>query len=167
MEAVGQGSEGTVAFAVRRARPSDLSGVVACLALAFEPYRKEYTPDAFRDTVLSIADAEQRVCEMTILVAEDRSARIVGTIAHHVVRPGEGHLRGMAVLPELQGRRIAERLLDAAETELRALGCSGVTLDTTGPLARAIRFYARRGYTATGVVRDFFGMPLFEYAKRW
>jgi len=40
-----------------------------------------------------------------------------------------------------------------------------VTLDTTRPLERAIRFYERCGYRATGVVRDFFGMPLFEYAK--
>ena len=40
-----------------------------------------------------------------------------------------------------------------------------MTLDTTRPLECAIRFYERCGYRATGVVRDFFGMPLFEYAK--
>ena len=38
-------------------------------------------------------------------------------------------------------------------------------VDTTEPLQRAIRFYTRHGYSATGIVRDFFGMPLFEYEK--
>jgi GNAT superfamily N-acetyltransferase len=69
------------------------------------------------------------------------------------------------VHPRHQGRGIADRLLHAGETELRRLGCSRVTLDTTRPLECAIRFYERCGYRATGVVRDFFGMPLFEYAK--
>jgi hypothetical protein len=40
-----------------------------------------------------------------------------------------------------------------------------VTLDTTWPLQRAIRFYERQGYAATGRETDFFGMPLYEYAK--
>jgi len=62
-------------------------------------------------------------------------------------------------------RLIADRLLHAAEAELRALGCSRATLDTTRPLERPIRFYERSGYRATGAVSDFFGMPLFEYAK--
>ena len=151
---------------IRRAVPDDIDGVMSCLAVAFEPYRESYTPDAFQDTVLTVQRAERRLQQMTVLVAEDRSARIVGTIACHVATPGEGHLRGMAVAPEIQGRGVAERLLAAAETELRGLGCSRVTLDTTQPLQRAIRFYVRQGYKPTGVVTDFFGMPLFEYERR-
>jgi GNAT superfamily N-acetyltransferase len=69
------------------------------------------------------------------------------------------------VLPGLQGHGVAERLLLAAEAELRASGCARVTLDTTEPLERAIRFYLRHGYAATGVTTDFFGMRLHEYAK--
>jgi ribosomal protein S18 acetylase RimI-like enzyme len=40
-----------------------------------------------------------------------------------------------------------------------------VTLDTTRPLQRAIRFYERHGYRQTGRVSDFYGMELIEYAK--
>jgi len=40
-----------------------------------------------------------------------------------------------------------------------------VTLDTTAPLAHAIHFYEINGYSATGRIGDFFGMPLYEYAK--
>ena len=157
----------TAGVTVRQARPSDAVGVMACLAAAFEPYRQSYTPEAFRDTVLTAQGAERRFREMTVLVAVDDAGRVIGTIAYQLVSPGEGHLRGMAVDPESQGRGAAERLLSAAETGLRGLGCSRVTLDTTQTLKRAIRFYLRHGYRATGVVKGFFGMALFEYEQVW
>jgi amino-acid N-acetyltransferase len=106
-----------------------------------------------------------RFQEMTVLVAEDESGEIVGTIAHQLTPSGEAHLRGMAVDPRRQGSGIAERLLAAAERELSAQGCRLVTLDTTEPLKRAVCFYRRCGYEATGRRTDFFGMALFEYAK--
>jgi ribosomal protein S18 acetylase RimI-like enzyme len=71
----------------------------------------------------------------------------------------------MAVLPECQGKGVAEALLRAAEDELRRRGCTCITLDTTAPLQRAIRFYERHGYRASGKVGDHFGMPLYEYVK--
>jgi ribosomal protein S18 acetylase RimI-like enzyme len=152
-------------YTIRRAQPDDFAGIVACLAAAFEPYRDRYTQAGYEDTVLTIETCVRRSREMTILVASDRSGRIAGTIGWEVLRAGEGHLRGMAVLPELQGSGIAEDLLTSAEADLRTLKCSRVTLDTTKPLERATQFYKRHGYTATGRVSDFFGMPLFEYEK--
>ena len=150
---------------IRRASREDIPGILACLAASFAPYRAQYTPEGFRDTVLSPEAAARRLCEMTILVAE-QEGRIVGTIAHRLETEGEGHLRGMAVLPDFQGQGVAERLLQEAEVGLRQAGCARVTLDTTDPLERAIRFYARHGYQPTGVTRDFFGMRLVQRAKR-
>jgi len=72
----------------------------------------------------------------------------------------------MGVVPACQGRGVAGQLLEAVEAELRAQGCSIATLDTTEPLRRAVRFYERNGYRASGRVTAFFGMPLFEYVKR-
>jgi hypothetical protein len=40
-----------------------------------------------------------------------------------------------------------------------------VSLDTTEPLRRAMRFYERNGYQRSGKVTDFFGMTLIEYIK--
>jgi hypothetical protein len=40
-----------------------------------------------------------------------------------------------------------------------------VTLDTTAPLVRAIRFYERNGYARSGAVSNFYGMQLYEYRK--
>jgi len=77
----------------------------------------------------------------------------------------KGHLRGMAVRPPWHGQGIAQQLLDAAEAELRGHNCRRMTLDTTDPLKRAIRFYEKNGFRPTGKITDFFGMPLFEYEK--
>src|SRR5262245_19908296 len=150
---------------IRRADERDIAAVLACLAATFEPYRSLYTPDPFRDTVMTKESAEPRFREMTVLVALDEHSSVVGTIAYQVAASSEGHLRGMAVLPAFQGYGVAERLLAAAETALAADGCSRVTLDTTEPLQRAIRFYRRHGYHPSGRVQDFYGMPLFEYQK--
>lgn len=152
-------------ISVRRAGEEDLAGVIACLEAAFESYHEAYTEEAFRDTVLSGADPARRFRDMTILVAVDGTGRIVGTVAHRMVGAGEGHLRGMAVAPELQGRGVAAMLLEAAEEALRSQGCLRVTLNTTEVLKRAREFYRRQGYGTTGIVRDFYGMPLIEHDK--
>jgi len=149
---------------IRKAVGADLDGVSACLAEAFAPYRDRYTPAAFSDTVLTIEAARRRLEQMTILVAGDRES-IVGTIGYEARPDGEGHLRGMAVLRSAQGSGLAAQLLAAAETGLLEGGCTRVTLDTTRPLERARAFYERHGYTPTGVIRDFYGMELIEYAK--
>ena len=144
---------------------SDAFGILECLRIAFEPYRVQYTPGAFADTVLTPQTIQDRLGRMSVFVAVTADNQMVGTIACAVVNTGEGHLRGMAVLPEWHGRGIAEKLLQSAEAELAARGCSRVTLDTTGPLQRAMRFYEKHGYIATGRTTDFFGMTLHEYVK--
>jgi GNAT superfamily N-acetyltransferase len=157
-----QESEG---IAIREGTENDSDGIIACLAAAFEPYRTIYTADAYRDTVPNIEGVIKRLEGMKVFVAEVHPAMIIGTVACQVVGHGEGHLRGMAVIPEYQGRGVADRLLEAVETALLKSGCSRVTLDTTRPLERAVRFYLRNGYRASGRVDDYFGMPLFEYEK--
>jgi len=150
---------------IRRATLDDAAAILTCLRVAFEPYRQHYSPEAFADTTLTPQTLPARMEEMTILVAASPWGEIAGTIALAVADAHEGHLRGMAVRPEWQGRGIAEAILSAAEAALRSLDCRRITLDTTAPLQRAMRFYERRGYRRSGRVMDFFGMPLFEYEK--
>jgi GNAT superfamily N-acetyltransferase len=150
---------------IRKAFPPDASGILACLRIAFEPYRDEYTPAAFTDTILTPETIRDRLAQMAVFVAVTADGQIVGTIACSVINGSEGHLRGMAVVPEWQGRGIAEKLLQSAEAELAGNGCAWVTLDTTEPLRRAMRFYAKHGYVVSGRTTDFFGMALHEYVK--
>lgn len=136
------------------------------LRAAFEAYRDHYSPEAFADTVLTPETLEKRFATMFILVAASLSDGIVGTVAGRLVSEGEGHIRGMAVRPDWQGRGVAAALLTAMEADLGTRHCSRITLDTTAPLQRAMRFYERNGYRPSGRVTDFFGIPLFEYVKR-
>jgi GNAT superfamily N-acetyltransferase len=150
---------------VRRATPEDAESVLACLKASFAPYESLYTAKAYEDTVLSHETYFRRLQEMTILVAETPRHEVIGTIAYVVVAQGHGHLRGMAVRPEFQGRGIARLLIQAAEDGLRGLDCARVTLNTTQPLRKAVRFYESCGYRANGKTRDLFGMPLTEHEK--
>ena len=151
-------------IAIRRAQVEEAESICDCLKSAFEPFRTHYTAGAFQDTVCDPEAIRQRLVDMTVYVAIIPSGEVVGTIASSV-EGGEGHLRGMAVRPAWQGQRIAEQLLLTAEGDLIAAGCARITLDTTMPLRRAIRFYQKHGFTPTGRITDFFGMPLYEYAK--
>lgn len=151
-------------FVIRRARPDDSQGILDCLRLAFEPYEKSYTAPAFADTVLAPETLQRRFSEMKILVAVDEVNHVIGTIAYKISN-GEGHIRGMAVRPGHQGCGVAVALLELAESELRESHCRSITLGTTKPLGRAMRFYLRSGFRPTGEIASFFGMELIGHRK--
>jgi GNAT superfamily N-acetyltransferase len=148
---------------IRRAQVTDAVAIAGCLSAAFARHRDEYTAGAYADTVLNSDGVLRRLQEMYLFVAIS-DEEIVGTIGC-AANGSEGHLRGMAVLPDWQGTGVALALLQTAEAELKKNGCGYVSLDTTAPLIRAVRFYSRNGYSASGRVTDFFGMPLYEYRK--
>jgi GNAT superfamily N-acetyltransferase len=149
---------------IRQAREADSGGIQRCLAAAFASYREQYTPAAFADTVLNDSAIRERMRTMDILVAVSAD-QIVGTVGGSLNDEQQGHLRGMAVLPQFRGTGIAAKLLSAIEDWLRIKGCKQVSLDTTLPLQTAINFYEKHGYVRSGRVTDFFGMTLIEYVK--
>jgi GNAT superfamily N-acetyltransferase len=150
---------------IRKSTGQDASGILACLSAAFEEYRDNYTSGAFANTVLTAETIAVRLQEMTVFVATETSGEIVGTIACSMVDTEEGHIRGMAVVPASQGTGVATRLLMQAESHFRGSNCKRISLDTTALLERAIRLYQRFGFSPSGKIQDFFGMPLFEYTK--
>jgi N-acetylglutamate synthase-like GNAT family acetyltransferase len=152
------------AVSIRKATQADAKGILECLAAAFEPFREQYTPAAFLDTILTSETVQQRLASMDVFVAECDGI-IVGTIAGSAHGPEEGHIRGMAVRPAWQGAGVAEQLLKIVEVALRGMPCKRISLDTTAPLMRATRFYGKNGFQRSGKVSDFFGMPLIEFVK--
>jgi GNAT superfamily N-acetyltransferase len=122
---------------IRPAGQDDAGAIVKCLAAAFEPYRAEYSSAAFTDTVLDDETVHFRLLQMHVLVAT-ASSNVVGTVSG-VCHGGEGHLRGMAVLPEWRRLGVAGKLLAAIESYLSARGCKRITLDTTLPLQAAMK----------------------------
>jgi len=152
-------------FVIHPASVVYAAAILQCLRAAFEPYRSQYSPQAWLDTVMTLDTLLHRLTSMTVLIAVSAQGNVVGTIGGAVVSTSEGHLRGMAVPPQWHGRGIARRLLEAMEKHLLAKGCTHISLDTTKPLQRAMRFYEKNGFARTGKITDFFGMPLIEYAK--
>lgn len=150
-------------FQIRVAQAKDAGAVSDCLQAAFAQHRDEYSPAAYADTVLDTEGVSRRMREMCLFVAVSER-KIVGSVGC-AVNGEEGHLRGMAVVPGWQGKGVGSGLLAVAEAELKKHGCHCITLDTTEPLLRAIQLYENHGYSASGRVQDFFGMPLYEYRK--
>jgi GNAT superfamily N-acetyltransferase len=155
----------TETFLIRKAGLEDAAQILQCLERAFAPYRDSYTTHGFADTVLTEETLCRRLEGMTVLVAVGEAGHVIGTIAYKVEENGDGHIRGMAVRPEWHGSGVAKRLLEQVESDLRGLHCRVLTLDTTRVLQRAIRFYEKNGFRATGEVTSFFGMDLFAYRK--
>ena len=149
---------------IRRAREEDANGILETLRDAFEPYREQYTPAGFADTVLMAETLAARMAEMSVFVATDEDGAVAGTIAVAAHDP-EAHIRGMAIRPASHRHGLGRRLLRRALDEAALAGSRRVTLDTTAPLEGAVRFYEANGFARTGRVQDFFGMPLYEYAK--
>ena len=149
---------------IRKAVSEDSAAVLGVLRAAFAPYRSAYTTAAYRETVLTAESFEKRRQQMTVFVALGGEGKIVGTVSYEA-NDSIGHIRGMAVHPRWHGARVAHALLAQVETELQGLQCVAVTLETTRPLVRAIRFYERNGYAATGRSRQWQGMELLQYKK--
>jgi putative acetyltransferase len=57
-----------------------------------------------------------------------------------------GELKRMYVVPELRGRGLGRRLLDALEDEARSLGYRGLVLETGDRQPAALGLYASSGY---------------------
>lgn len=119
-------------LSIERATLDDAEKILGCLRAAFAPYRTQYTPAAYEDTVMTGESVRHRLETTTVLVARDDQGRIIGTVGA-AAHGTEGHIRGMAVVPSFQGGGVADQLLEALERELKAAGCSRVTLDTTAP----------------------------------
>src|SRR5690348_13799922 len=87
---------------IRQAREEDAQSILKCLATAFEPYRGQYSAGGYRDTVLNDITLLARMQWMQVLVAV-LNGDVIGTVAGAEPQAGEGHLRGMAVLPQYRG----------------------------------------------------------------
>ena len=84
-----------------------------------------------------------------ILIAKD-GERVAGFAGYGISRdtPDTGELFALYVLPEYWGTGVAKQLFDAASEQLSAYRTIGLWVLKEN--ARAIRFYQKRGFSATG-----------------
>lgn len=136
------------------------------LCLAFEPYRRLYTPQAFADTVRTAEVFEERIVapDVDVLIAE-REKEIVGTVCAKVIESNELYFFSMAVKPEGAGKGVGHLLLERIESMAREKNCRAVSLETSPFLTRAITLYERFGFVKTGRERDYSGNTVLEMKK--
>ncbi|MHA2131633.1 MAG: GNAT family N-acetyltransferase [Promethearchaeota archaeon] len=152
---------------LRKAQLNDARGIHEVLLAAFEEYKHFYSSEGFADTVMSEEVAFKRIKIMNLFVAVDHNNKIIGTIGWLKIGEYEGHVRGMAVHPNFQGKNSpASTLFKIVEEEALSQGCTFLTLDTTEILVRAQNFYRKMGFNETGKMGDFFGTKIFEFAKK-
>jgi N-acetylglutamate synthase-like GNAT family acetyltransferase len=153
-------------FKIRKANPQDAKNIHEVIFSAFEEYRNYYSSEGFEDTVMSEELVLKRMKFMTIYVAVDKKGKIIGTIGWQRISEEEGHVRGMAVLPEWWGSNSpASALLHIVEKDAFINKCQYLTLDTTAILKRAQNFYTKHKFKETGKTGDFFGSKIYEYIK--
>ena len=94
-----------------------------------------------------------------------RSGALIGTVSA-VPRDRQLYIRGMAVVPEARGLKVAAELLEHVEAHARRSGFSQLVLRTTPFLAPAILLYERAGFCRTDSgPTDHFGTPTFTMTK--
>ncbi|PYX23287.1 MAG: hypothetical protein DMG82_11770 [Acidobacteria bacterium] len=150
---------------IRRAVPTDAAEIADVLRQSFLEFEALYTPKGFAATTPDPEQVGSRMEEgpAWIALVEDRTA---GT-ASAVPKGEKGlYVRGVAVVPSMRGRGIAEVLMNEVESFARQNGCARMFLTTTPFLTSAIRLYERFGFTrvANGGA-DLFGTPLIKMEK--
>lgn len=136
---------------IRRER-ADHPQVVALLGALDDYLASLYPPEANH-----ILDVAALLAPEVVMLAAWQGERIVGCGALRRM-PAEpetddqpyGEIKRMFVLPELRGRRIAERLLLALEDQACDQGLTQLMLETGGEQTAAVRLYERCGYRRRG-----------------
>jgi putative acetyltransferase len=150
---------------IRRAVPADAADIASVLRQSFLEFEALYTPKGFAATTPDPEQVGSRMEEgpAWIALCEDRTA---GTAS--AVPEGEKglYVRGVAVVPSMRGRGIAEALMNEVESFARQNGCARMFLTTTPFLTSAIRVYERFGFTRVpNSAADLFGTPLIKMEK--
>jgi ribosomal protein S18 acetylase RimI-like enzyme len=143
-------------IAIRDARRDDLPRVVALLADDPLGAGRELPGEPLDPAYAAAFDAMAAQCGNVLLVATAGS-EVVGCL-QLIVIPGlsragmlRGQIEGVRVASAHRGRRIGERLVEAAVERARAAGCGLVQLTSDASRADAHRFYERLGFVATHV----------------
>ena len=138
---------------LRPARSSDLAAVAALVSTAYAAYESEMTAEMWRVYSADLGPSQETLA--TTLVAE-LDGEVVGAVRYSGSVPDElgllpdaAMVRALAVLPALEGRGIARRLMEECRRRAVADGKPTLMLHTTSFMKRAAELYVRLGYTRT------------------
>ena len=151
---------------IRPADISEIKNIHNLLLESFMPYKKYYTESAFNATVISTDEITKRIknTEFCVLVALFKN-KITGTASLHQRNKKSLHINTMAVDPRYQNKGIGLQLLQYISDVAKQKNLQQLSLETSKPLEKAIKFYKKFGFKKTGKIRDYFGIEIFEMIK--
>lgn len=143
---------------IRPVRPEEYEEAGRVTALAYH----EFAPpgnEAWADYLVRLADVRSRAERATVLVAVEDGAvlgtttleldqRIDASSGHErePLAPGESHIRMLGVHPDVRGRGVGRRLMEASIDEARKAGKTLMTLNTTEKMIAAQHMYESLGF---------------------
>jgi ribosomal protein S18 acetylase RimI-like enzyme len=151
---------------IRLANSSDTENIYHILSEAFKSYKKHYTKEAYKATVISIDEIEKRIKnhEINILVTLFND-RIVGTASIFEKNHNNLYISTMAVNPHYQKKGIGYQLLEYISNFARKKNFHQLSLESFKPLKSAIRLYEKYGFKKTGKKRYYYDIEIFEMIK--
>ena len=151
----------------KEAQIHEINDIHLVLSKAFEPYKKDYTNGAFNATVLTSTDIQNRIIdqkyEIFVVVIDEH---IIGTVSLSKKDQDQLHVRSMAVHPDYQKRGIGLFILKKINELAKRKDIKTISLDTSKPLKKAIKFYKKFGFEFTGVTKNFYGVEIYEMIKK-
>jgi len=151
----------------RKAQIHDINDIHLVLSKAFEPYKKEYTNGALNATVLTPTVIQNRILDQKYeIFVVTTNEHIVGTVSYSKKDQDQLYIRSMAVHPDYQKRGIGLFILKKINELAKRKNIKMISLETSKPLKRAIKFYKNFGFNFTGVTQDFYGIEIYEMIKR-
>lgn len=151
---------------IRNAKNFDIQAIYEVLSEAFQPYRQDYTEEAYNATVISPDEIEERMnekqTEMLVIIYHNK---IVGTATITMKQNNELYIRSMAVRPHIQRKGIGSLILDEIDRRAQQKNCTIISLECYEPLTKAIKLYEKHGFRKTGKTRSYHGITIFEMKK--
>jgi N-acetylglutamate synthase-like GNAT family acetyltransferase len=151
---------------VRLAVRDDALAISQVIAEAFGRMREHYTPEAFEVVASTPDETLSRFDEGPQWVAT-LDGRIVGTVSV-TVEDGDLYVRSMAVAPQVQGRGVAHKLLEAIDEYAAGTQLDRIFLYTTYFTPGAKELYEKHGYTwvRDTPAEEWYGVPGLEMDKK-
>ncbi|WEV28637.1 GNAT family N-acetyltransferase [Streptomyces sp. 71268] len=165
----------TANFTVSPATPSDGDVIGRIHAASWRAaYADFFSPDFFTQALhrrrhrwqAVLAEQPENTCLLATAFGRPSAFSYFGPSSP---QPGSVEIFGFYGHPDGWGTGVAQALMASTLTAIRERGARGIHLWTLRDTPRSRRFYARHGFTESGVVRDFdYGdgnpLPQVEYA---
>ncbi|KAL5400132.1 hypothetical protein PMIN06_000145 [Paraphaeosphaeria minitans] len=124
--------------------PRDREAVAALFAAYAKSLNIDLSFQRFADELSQLPGKYAAEHGGTLFLAQATDAKIVGCVAVRAFpSPDTCELKRLYIVPEARGVGTAQRLVDAAMEEARALGYRYMLLDTLASMAAARKLYVR------------------------